>query len=129
MIRADGTKLWLIARGEAQRDTTGRIVQLRGTVQDITERKQAEEARFRHAVIVESSDDAIIPKDLEGVILTWNRGAQCLFGFTEAEAVGQPITIIVPEELYNEEKEILRRVRSGEHIEHFETVRLAPEQF
>jgi PAS domain S-box-containing protein len=127
MVRADGTKLWVIARGEAQRDTTGRIVQLRGTVQDISERKQAEEVRSRHAVIVESSDDAIISKDLEGVILTWNRGAQRLFGFTEAEAVGQPITIIVPEELYEEEKEILRRVGSGEHIEHFETVRLAKE--
>jgi PAS domain S-box-containing protein len=125
MIRADGTKLCLIARGEAQRDTTGRIVRLRGTVQDITERKQAEEARFRHAVIVESSDDAIISKDLEGVILTWNRGAQCLFGFTDAEAVGRPITMIVPEELYEEEKEVLRRVRSGQHIQHFETVRLA----
>jgi len=111
VVRTDGTTLWIIARGKAQRDNTGRIVQLRGTVQDITERKQSEEARLRHAAIVESSDDAIISKDLEGVILTWNRGALRLFGFTEAEAVGRSITIIVPEELYEEENEILRKVK------------------
>ncbi|HEY2457679.1 MAG TPA: PAS domain S-box protein [Candidatus Acidoferrum sp.] len=127
MVRADGTKLWVIARGEAQRDSTGRIVQLRGTVQDIAERKQAEEARLRHAAIVEFSDDAIVSKDLDGVILTWNRGAQRLFGFTEAEAVGRPITIIIPEELHAEENEVLRRVKNGEHIEHLETIRLTKE--
>lgn len=127
VVRTDGTTLWIIARGEAQRDNTGRIVQLRGTVQDITERKQSEEARLRHAAIVESSDDAIISKDLEGVILTWNRGALRLFGFTEAEAVGRSITIIVPEELYEEENEILRKVKNGEHIEHYETIRLTKE--
>jgi PAS domain S-box-containing protein len=93
-------------------------------IRDITERKQAEEARFRHAAIVESLDDAIVSKDLQGIILSWNRGAQRLFGFTEAEAVGRPITIITPEELQEEENEILRRTKSGEHIEHYETVRL-----
>jgi PAS domain S-box-containing protein len=127
LIRADGTQVWVIARGEAQCDTTGRIVQLRGTVQDVTERKQAEEARLRHAAIVEFSDDAILSKDLEGVILTWNRGAVRLFGFTEAEAVGRSITIVVPEELYEEENEILRKVKNGEHIEHYETIRITKE--
>ena len=92
-------------------------------LRDVTDRKKAEETRFRYASIVESSDDAIISKDLEGVILTWNRGAQRLFGFTEAEAVGQPISIIVPEELQEEHKEFMRRARNSEHIEHFETVR------
>lgn len=92
-------------------------------VRDITERKQAEDARFRYAAIVESSDDAIVSKDLEGIIQSWNRGAQHLFGFTEEEAIGRPITIIIPDELREEESEILRGIRNGEHIEHYETVR------
>jgi PAS domain S-box-containing protein len=125
MVRSDGTKLWLIARGEVQRDTTSRIVQLRGTVQDISERMQAEAARFRHAAIVESSADAIISKNLDGVILTWNAGAQRMFGYVEEEVVGQPITIIIPPERLYEEKEILRRLRAGERIEHYETVRVS----
>lgn len=75
------------------------------------------------AALVESSDDAIISKDLNGVIRTWNAGAQRLFGFTSEEAVGQPITIIVPPNLLEEEKGILRRLRNGEGIDHFETIR------
>jgi PAS domain S-box-containing protein len=93
-------------------------------LQDITERKQAEAALSRLAAIVESSDDAIISKDLNGVITSWNAGAQRAFGHTEAEAVGQPITIIIPPELLNEENRILERLRAGEHIQHYETVRV-----
>jgi PAS domain S-box-containing protein len=77
------------------------------------------------AAVVESSDDAIISKDLNGVIRTWNAGAQRLFGFAPDEAVGQPITIIIPPELHDEEKQILKRLRNGERIVHFETVRCA----
>ncbi len=93
-------------------------------LQDITERKQAEEAQLRLAAIVASSDDAIISKDLNGVIISWNTGAQRIFGYTHAEAVGQPITIIIPPELHNEEAQILQRLQSGDHIQHFETVRV-----
>jgi PAS domain S-box-containing protein len=88
-------------------------------------RKRAQEARFRHAAIVESSDDAIISKSLEGIILSWNAGAQRMFDYTEAEAVGQPIDIVVPEELRGEEQEILERARAGGRIEHYETIRAA----
>ena len=87
----------------------------------------AMEVRLRLATIVESSDDAIISKDLEGVIVSWNRGAQRIFGFTEAEAVGQPITIIIPPELQEEENEILQRLWAGESIEHYETLRVTKE--
>ena len=87
----------------------------------------AMEARLRLATIVESSDDAIISKDLEGVIVSWNRGAQRIFGFTEAEAVGQPITIIIPPELQEEENKILQRLRAGESIEQYETLRVTKE--
>ncbi len=75
------------------------------------------------AAIVDSSNDAIISKNLDGVISTWNPAAHQLLGYSEAEAVGQPITIIIPPDLHNEEKEILRRLRIGERIEHYETRR------
>jgi PAS domain S-box-containing protein len=78
---------------------------------------------FRHAAILESSGDAIIYKTLDGMILSWNAGAQRLFGFTEAEAIWQPITILIPTEMHDEESTILQRLRAGEHIEQYETIR------
>jgi PAS domain S-box-containing protein len=93
-------------------------------LRDITERKKAEAALSRLAAIVESSDDAIVSKDLDGVITSWNAGAQRIFGYEEAEAVGQVITILIPPELRDEETHILRRLRAGEHIQHYETVRI-----
>jgi PAS domain S-box-containing protein len=84
-----------------------------------------EDARAFLGAIVESSEDAIISKTLEGRILTWNGGAERLFGYTAQEAVGQPITIIIPVERHGEEETILSRLRRGERIEHFETVRVA----
>ena len=82
-----------------------------------------EDASRRLAAIVESSDDAIIGKDLTGVIETWNRGAERIFGYTAEEAIGRPITIVIPEDRQSEEREILTRIRRGERIEHFETIR------
>ena len=80
-------------------------------------------ARSRLAAIVESSDDAIVSKNLDGVITSWNRGAERLFGYTEGEAVGQHITLLIPANLRQEEATILERLRRGERVEHFETVR------
>jgi PAS domain S-box-containing protein len=91
---------------------------------DITELKEAQEERFRHAVIVESTDDAIISKDLDGVILSWNAGAHRIFGFTELEALGQSITILIPPELRDTEFRMLQRVKAGEGNEHYETIRV-----
>jgi len=87
-------------------------------------KRQMEDVRLWLAAIVDSSDDAIISKNLDGVILTWNLAAQRLFGYSEEEAVGQPITIIIPPELHHEEQDILRRLRAGERIEHRETRRI-----
>lgn len=81
-------------------------------------------ARSRLAAIVQSSDDAIISKDLDGVIATWNQGAERVFGYTAEEAVGQHITLIIPPDRRSEEVMILDKLRKGERIEHFETVRL-----
>jgi len=75
------------------------------------------------ASIVESSDDAIVSKDLNGIIATWNSGAERIFGYAAGEAIGQPITILIPPELQHEETQILARIRSGARIDHFETVR------
>src|SRR6201984_624593 len=97
-------------------------------VEDITDKKKAEEARFRHAAIVESSDDAIISENLDGVIVSWNGGSQRIYGYTEGETVGKPITILVPRELVDEEDKILERVRAGERIEHYETLRVTKEE-
>src|ERR1700758_297310 len=96
-------------------------------VEDISDKKRAEETRFRHAAIVESSDDAIISTNLDGVIVSWNGGAQRIYGYTEGAAVGKPITILVPRELLDEENKILERVRTGERIEHYETLRVTKE--
>ena len=85
---------------------------------------QEGEQRLRSlAAIVESSDDAIVSKNLDGIITSWNTGAQRVFGYTAAEAVGQPITIVIPADRQSEEREILTRIRRGEHIDHFETIR------
>lgn len=82
-----------------------------------------EEVRGRLAAIVDSSDDAILSKTLEGVITSWNRGAEKLFGFTAAEAVGQPVLLIIPPDRRVEEADVLGRIRRGEAVDHFETVR------
>src|SRR6185436_19998654 len=79
----------------------------------------------RLAAVVESSDDAIVSTTLDGVIRSWNAGAERIFGYTAAEAVGQPITLIIPPERHDEEPAILARLRRGERVEHFETVRVA----
>ena len=93
-------------------------------VEDITDKKKAEDARFRHAAVIESSDDAIVSGTLDGIILSWNTGAQKIYGYTEAEALGKPISMLVPPELPDEENKILERLKSGDRIEHFETVRV-----
>jgi len=93
-------------------------------VEDITDKKKAEEARFRHAAVIESSDDAIASGTLDGIIVSWNTGAQKIYGYTEAEAVGKPINMLVPPELPDEENRILETLKSGDRIEHFETVRV-----
>jgi PAS domain S-box-containing protein len=92
-------------------------------ITDITERKRTEEAAAHLAAIVISSDDAIISKNLQGILLTWNKSAENLFGYTAEEAIGQPATILIPGDRQDEEPEILRTVGAGGTIDHFETVR------
>jgi PAS domain S-box-containing protein len=105
------------------RDNTGRIIGSAKIAHDISERRRAEQAAFRLAAIVESSDDAIVSKTLDGIVSSWNAAACRMFGYTAEEMVGQSILRIIPEELHPEEAEILRRLRAGERIDHYETRR------
>jgi PAS domain S-box-containing protein len=123
----NGGYRWILVSGVPRYDTDGLFGGYVGSCVDITDRKQVEEVRMRHSAIVQSSDDAILSKDCDGVIRSWNRGAQCLFGYTEAEAIGHPITIIIPDDLRDEERAILREVRNGGHIDHYETARITKE--
>ena len=95
-----------------------------GTVtRNLIESRLAEQRLRSLASIVESSDDAIVSKNLDGIITNWNRGAERIFGYTAEEVIGQPITIVIPEDRQSEEREILTRIRRGERIDHFETIR------
>ena len=110
---------WLFCKGRRFHDET----RIFGVVQDVTAQKAAEEASQRLVAIVESSDDAIVSKDLNGIVTSWNRAAEKVFGFT-AKEMRRPITTIIPPELRDDEIRILATVARGERIEHFETVRV-----
>ncbi len=123
MRRGNGTICWI--RMDANpwvRD--GEILHARCFLVDITGRKRADEAQMLLAAIVESSDDAIVSKNLAGIVTSWNAAAERILGYTAEEMIGKPILTIIPPELHGDEPEILRRIRAGEHIEHFETVRV-----
>jgi len=123
--RPDGRKIWFAAYPSPLFDASGQLVGGINMLVDITERKQAEESRVRLASIVESSDDAIISKTLDGVVTSWNQAAERLFGYSANEAIGEHIQLIIPVERHSEEEEVLARLRRGEKIDHFETVRQA----
>jgi len=106
------------------KDAKGNIVGAAKIVRDITRQKKLEEAARRLAAIVESSDDAIASKDLNGTITSWNRSAEKVFGYTAEEIIGKPVLVIIPPELHHDEDMILSKIRRGERIEHFETIRL-----
>jgi PAS domain S-box-containing protein len=93
-------------------------------LRDVTERKLVEQMRDRLAAVVDSSDDAIISKTLDGTIAAWNRGAEKVFGYSASEAVGKPILMLVPSERVGEEADILTRIKGSQSVEHFETVRV-----
>jgi PAS domain S-box-containing protein len=121
----DGRRLDISLTVSAIKDAQGRIIGVSKVARDISAQKQAYEERERLAAIVDSSDDAIVGKTLEGIITSWNRGAEQMFGYSAAEAIGQHITSIIPPELHAEEDDVLAHLRRGEKIDHYETVRQA----
>jgi PAS domain S-box-containing protein len=123
MRRSDGEYRWVMTAGEPRFDPQGNFAGYIGSVIDIHERKQAAQASALLSAIVDSSDDAIISKDLNGVITSWNQGAERLFGYTSEEVTGKSITIVIPSDRLGEEPEILSRLQRGERVDHFETIR------
>ena len=107
------------------RDGAGRVIGASKIVRDITDRKRARDAQARLAAIVASSTDAIVTKDLNGIIQSCNHACEQIFGYREAELVGRSVLVLIPPERHAEEDMILGKVRAGERVEHFETVRLA----
>ncbi len=123
--RADGEYRWVLSEAEPSISNSGDFEGHVGSCVDITQQKIADSAGAMLAAVVQSSDDAIITKDLNGIITSWNTSAQRIFGYAENEVRGKPITILIPPELQAEEKDILSRLRAGQRVDHFETVRIA----
>ncbi len=124
LYRGDGSVRHVRVAANALWDA-GRMIHSRWFIRDVTHERLAEGARAHLGSIVESSDDAIVSKTLDGTVRSWNRAAERLFGYSADEAVGQPVTLIIPPERVQEEVEILRKVGRGERVDHFETVRVA----
>lgn len=121
-LRADGQEFQIEA--SISHVVTGGKKLFTVILRDVTERKRSEEIRERLAAVVDSTDDAIISKDLNGTINAWNHGAEKVFGYLSAESLGKPMLMLFPPERVGEEADILARIQKGESVEHFETERL-----
>ena len=122
--RKDGTLIPISLSVSPILDDTGRVIGASKIARDISEQVAAGIASRRLAAVVESTDDAIITKDLEGVITAWNAAAERIFGYTAAEAIGRSIRMLIPAELQGEEDLVLGKIRAGEKLDHYETVRM-----
>jgi two-component system CheB/CheR fusion protein len=121
--RPDGTLVHFVPYPTPLHDAAGKFIGAVNMLVDISDSKRADMHAQRLASIVESSDDAIVSKDLNGIITSWNRGAERLFGYTAPEVIGKPITILIPPDRLEEEPRVLRRLRQGKRVEPYETVR------
>jgi PAS domain S-box-containing protein len=121
--RKDGTLIDISLTISPVRDSSGRIVGASKVAREITDRKRAERSTALLAAIVDSSDDAIVSKTLDGIITTWNKSAERIFGYLPEEAIGKHITLIIPRDRWDEESSIIARIRSGERVDHFQTLR------
>jgi PAS domain S-box-containing protein len=125
LIARDGTERAIDDSGAPIRDSKGNVAGVVLVFRDVTEQRKAERSARFLASIVESSDDAIIGKDVNGIITSWNQGAERIFGYSAAEAIGRPIAMLAPSDRADEMPTILDRIKRGERIEHFDTVRRA----
>lgn len=124
MLRKDGSILPVLVSATAVYDSRGSYVMSRSTLYDISERRKAEEQEHLLSAIVQSSDDAIISKDLNGVILSWNSGAEKVYGYSAVETVGRDVSMLVPPDHLHELTEIMTDLRQGKRIEHYTTERI-----
>jgi len=121
--RKDGTLIDLSLTISPVKDSSGRIVGASKVAREITDRKRVERSIALLAAIVDSSDDAIVSKTLDGIITSWNKSAEHMFGYRPEEVIGKHITLIIPHDRCDEEANIIERLRRGERIDHFQTVR------
>jgi PAS domain S-box-containing protein len=121
--RKDGTLIDISLTISPVRDSSGRVVGASKVAREITDRKRAERSTALLAAIVDSSDDAIVSKTLDGIITSWNKSAERIFGYLPEEAVGKHITFIIPRDRWNEEASIIARICRGERVDHFQTLR------
>jgi PAS domain S-box-containing protein len=121
--RKDGQTVWTLVSAAPILDEHQKYVGAFAMLTDITERKQAEEEASRLAAIVESTGDAVLSKTLDGIILSWNKGAEKIYGYTAEEVIGKPVSILLDPETRDETAELLTRVVHGERLDHYETVR------
>ena len=121
--RPDGTRRNVVPYPDPLFNDSGELIGAVNMLLDVTEAKRAEENSRRLAAIVEFSEDAIVSKDLNGIIKSWNKGAERLFGYRPEEIIGKPVSVLMSPDCWSEEAKILEQLRRGEHLEHFETVR------
>jgi PAS domain S-box-containing protein len=121
--RPDGSRAFFVPYPTPLFDDKGRLTGAVNMLIDVTERKQLERSQAHLSAIVESSDDAILSKNLDGIIQSWNKGAERLFGYTAEETIGKPVLMLIPEDRHSEEPHIIERLRRGERVDHFETLR------
>jgi PAS domain S-box-containing protein len=120
----DGRLTPVFYNASVYRDESGAVVGVFAAARDVTERKRAEEASSYLASIVESSDDAIIGRSLDGIVMSWNPGAESLYGYSAQEMIGRPFSLVTPPDRPDEELGILEKIKLGERIEHLETTRV-----
>jgi PAS domain S-box-containing protein len=123
-LRKSGQRFPVSVTISPVRDDSGAVIGASKIARDISDRRRMDQSRYRLAAIVDSSDDAIISKDLNGIINSWNEGARRIFGYDADEIIGQSILRLIPPELHHEEDFIMAKIRAGERVEHFETTRL-----
>lgn len=128
LISKNGGEIAIDDSAAPIRDRNGKVSGVILVFRDVSGSRAVENMRAKLSAIVESSDDAIVGKDLEGRIVSWNRGAERVFGYSQQEAVGRSITMLIPPDRLKEEELILSRLRRGERVEHFETIRITKQR-
>ena len=123
-LRPDGEIVWIVGRAATVRGEDGEVLSYLGTADDITARRDEERERQALAALVKASTDAIIGKDLDGTITSWNPGAERIYGYSAEEAIGNPIELLVPDDLTGELESIMAMIRKGEAVETGETQRI-----
>jgi PAS domain S-box-containing protein len=123
-VTKDGRRIDVSLTISPIKDFDGHVIGASKIARDISDKRRIDEARYRLAAIIESSDDAIVSKDLNGIIMTWNAGAERIFGYKAEEIVGKSVLTIIPPELHSEEPMILANLRAGRRIEHYDTERV-----